>query len=301
MAVLSAGPWNRPFYAIQFTPTYNIRIGLVSDRSGPGLQAKHVVWAHEKLFDILVEHNRYSTGNIVVNSYGFANRLAVGTITAASSGSALANATDVLPDSLSTSNLKTPIMNTTTSKTNDTSADQNLQLVNPTSSKLRTIQFPALNRTSDLKIQDQDRIQLHITYTPNGATFHDVQIYNASLKLLVRIAQVADQTGTIWPTISTYNSIDDFTLSVGPVSFAKRSELSWGDTGTVLAYAGVAMSRQGTPGRTWAEMEGRIDTLKRWTGVCSLARGSRAGWVRGDVCPRSGLDGVRSDEVAATA
>lgn len=298
VAVLTVEPWNRPFYAIQFNPTYNIRIGFVSDRSGPGLEAKHVVWAHEKLFDILVKHNRYSIGNIVVISHGFANRLAVGTITTQISDSVLTNAADVLPDSLSTSNLKSPIMNTTTSDTNDTSPDSNLRLVNSTQSNLRTIQLPASNQTtnsisSPLNNNNKDRIQIHITYTPNGATFHDVQIYNASLNLLVRIAQVADQTGTIWPLISTYNSIDDFTLSVGPVSFAKRSELSWGDTGTVLAYVGLAMSTQGTPGgRMWAEMEGIIETDGVWTGVLCIAKGDRTGWEPGDVCPRAGRDGV---------
>ena len=30
--------------------------------------------------------------------------------------------------------------------------------------------------------------------------------------------------------------MDDFTLSVGPVSFSKRSELLWGDVEIVLPY-----------------------------------------------------------------
>ena len=304
VAVLTAEPWNRDFYAIQFSPTYNIRIGFVSDRSGPGLQAKHVVWAHEELFNILVEHDRYSIGNIVVNSNWDADRLAVGTITTPGSGSVLANASDVHTGPLITSNLEDPIMNTTRSDMNETSPSPSLRLVNSTQSEMRTIQLPAVNRTShsvSSNLNEQDRIQLHITYTPDGATFHDVQIYNASLKLLVRIAQVADQQGTIWPIISTYNHMDDFTLSVGPVSFAKRSELSWGDTATVLAYMGLAMSTQGTPGRMWAELEGTIETDKIFTGVFCIAKGDRTGWRPADVCPRPSLDGVHHDDTAATA
>ena len=304
VAVLTAEPWNRDFYALQFSPTYNIRIGFVSDRSGPGLQAKHVVWALDELFDILVEHDRYSVGNFVVNSNWDANRLAIGTITT-TPGSAfvLANATDVLPGTPSTSNLKKPIMNPTTSDMNDTSPSPSLQLVNSPQSKTDTFHLPASNRTSGSvfsNLDTQDRIQLHITYTPNGATFHDVQIYNASLKLLVRIAQVADQHGTIWPMISTYNDMDDFTLSVGPVNFAKRSELSWGDTATVLAYMGLAMSSQGTPGRIWAELEGIIETDKISTGVFCIAKGDRTRWEPADVCPRPSLDGVHGDDGAAT-
>ena len=304
VAVLTAKPWNRDFYAIQFSPTYNIRIGFVSDRSGPGLQAKHVVWAHEELFKILVEHDRYSIGNIVVNSDWDTGRLAVGTITTPGSGSVLANPRNVHTGSLTTSNPENPIMNTPMSDINDTPPSPSLRLVNSTQSEMRTIQLPVSNQTSDSvssHLNDQDRIQLHITYTPDGATFHDVQIYNASLKLLVRIAQVADQQGTIWPMISTYNDMNDFTLSVGPVSFAKRSELSWGDTGTVLAYMGVAMSTQGTPGRMWAELEGIIETDKIFTGVFCIAKGDRTGWRPADACPRPSLDGVHHDDTAATA
>ena len=282
VAVLTPESWNREFYAIQFTPTYNIRIGLVSDRSGPGLQTKHIVWVHEKLFEILVGHHRYSIGDIVVNSNWDKDRLAVGTITAPGSGS------------LSTSNLKTSI-----SDTKDTSSSPNLQLVNSTQSNMRTIQLPALNRTSNLNTQD--RIQLHLTYTPGGAAFHDVQIYRAALKLLVRIAEVADQSGTIWPMISTHDEINDFTLSVGPVSFAKRSELSWGDTGTVLAYMGVVMSSQGPPGQQWAELQGIIETDKVETGFLCIAKGDRTRWSPADVCPGPSMNGVHSGDVAATA
>ena len=51
VAVVTPQPWNKDFAIIQFSPTYNIRIGFVSDRSGPGLKLKHVVWAHVELFD----------------------------------------------------------------------------------------------------------------------------------------------------------------------------------------------------------------------------------------------------------
>lgn len=298
VAVMTPEPWNKDFYAIQFPPTYNIRIGFVSDRSGPGLQAKHVVWALDKLFDILVEHDRYSIGSIVVNSNGDTDRLAVGTITAPGPGLVLANATDVHTGTLSTSNL------TRISGMNDTLPSSSLRPVNSTQREMRRIQLPGSNRTSksvSSHLNEQDRIKLHIAYTPDGATFHDVQIYNASLKLLVRIAQVADQHGTIWPLISTYNDMDDFTLSVGPVSFGKRSELSWGDTGTVLAYLGLAMSSQGPPGHMWAELEGIIETDNVFTGVVCIVKGDRTAWRPADVCPRSSLDGVESDDTAATA
>ena len=300
VAVLTPEPWNRDMKIIQFSPTYNIRIGLVSDRAGPGLQVKHIVWALVELFDILVEHNRFSVGNIFVNSNWDADRLAVGTITIPGSGFGLLNATNELSMSQPSSKSGISIMNTSISDSNDTSPSPSLELFNYTQSEMRMIQLPTLNQTSDSVSDIQDQTKLHITYTPGGAAFHDVQIYNASLQLLVQIAQVDDQKGAIWPLISTYNEIDDFTLGVGPMNFAKHSELSWGASAIVLAYMGQAMSSQGTPGHIWAELDGVIETDKTFTGVFCIAKGDRTGWRPADVCSRPSLDGVHSNDTAAT-
>ena len=303
VAVLAPEPWNRDMKIIQFSPTYNIRIGFVSDRVGPGLQVKHIVWALVELFDILVEYNRFSVGNIVVNSNWDADRLAVGTITIPSSGFRLLNATNELSMSQPSSKSGIVIMNTSMSDSNVTSPSTSLGLFNSTQSKMRMIRLPALNQTSDsvsFSSDIQDKTQLHITYTPGGAAFHDVQIYNASLQLLVQIAQVADQAGTIWPLISTYNEIDDFTLSVGPMNFAKQSELSWGASAIVLAYIGQAMSSQGTPGHIWAELEGIIETDKIITGFFCISKGDRTGLRPEAVCPRPSLDSIHNNNTVAT-
>ena len=58
--------WDRPVAAEQFAPRYGIAIGFVSDRSGPGLQAKHIMWALEAIFDIVVWDDDYLPGNVVV-------------------------------------------------------------------------------------------------------------------------------------------------------------------------------------------------------------------------------------------
>ena len=300
VAVLTPDPWDRDTNILQFSATYQIRIGFVGDRSGPGLRLKYVVWPLVELFDILVEHDRFSVGNFVVNSNWDADRLAVGTITVPGSGFGLLNGTDVLSIRQSDNS----IMNTSMSCSNDASPNPSPRLFNSTQSETRKIQLPALNRTSasiSSSPDAEDRVQLHITYTPGGAVFHAVQIYNASLQLLVQIAQVANQDGTIWPLISTYNEMNDFTLSVGPTGFAKHSELSWGDTAIVLAYMGFSMSSQGTPGHEWAKSGGIIETDKISTGVFCIAKGDRTSWGPATICPKPSLDGVRNDDTAAIA
>ena len=297
VAVLAPEPWDKAMKIVQFSPTYNIRIGFVSDRAGPGLQVKHIVWALVELFEILVKANRFSVGNIVVNSNWDTDRLAVGTITIPGSGFGLFNATNEL-SSPPSSKSEISIMDTSTSDSNVTSPGPSLELFNSTKSEMRIIRLPALNQTPD---SIQDKTKLHITYTPGGAAFHDVQIYNASLQLLVQIAQVADQAGTIWPLISTYNEMDDFTLSIGPMNFAKQSGLSWEASAIVLAYMGLAMSSQGTPGHTWAELAGTIETDNILTGMFCIAKGNRTGWRPAAVCPSPSLYSTLSDNTAATA
>ena len=69
----------------------------------------------------------------------------------------------------------------------------------------------------------------------------------------------------------------------------------------MLAYMGLAMSSQGTPGRMWAELEGIIETDGIFTGVFCIVKGDRTGWRPADVCPRPSLDGIHYDDAAATA
>ena len=300
VAAVTPSAWNKDLAIIQFSPTYNIRMGFVSDRSGPGLHLKHVVWALVELFNIMVKQNRFSVGNIVVNSNWDTDRLAVGTVTVPGTGLGLVNATD----ELSIGQSEDSIMNTSIIDPNNASSSPGLRLVNSTQSKMQTIELPTFNRSSDFVSANpntEDRIQLHITWFPGGATFHDVQIYSASLQLLVQIAQVDDQDGTIWPVISTYNDMDDFTLSVGPIGFAKHSELTWGDTAIVLAYMGLAMSSQGTPGRMWAELEGIIENDKIVVGIFCVAKGNRTGWRPAAMCPKTSLDSIPNDNKTATA
>ncbi len=267
--------------ALQFGATYNIRIGFVKERFGPRFMIKHIVWALERLFDIVVESDRYSVGTIMVNSNWDIGRLALGTVTVVDSSLGLVNTKNRHPDTLSTSTLEGSTVNATMTDLKDTAPVPNLQIPNHAEGTSNTVQTSPLNQTL---ITDTD-IQLALLYRRNGATFHDVQVYNASLKLLVRIAEAPNQQAFIFPMLSTYNDMDDFTLSVRPVNFAKRSELSWRDASDVLAYLAVRMSEEEEEqGGKWAELQGRIQVDGTVTGVLCIDKGDRMGWEPRDLC-----------------
>ena len=80
MAAMTARPWNGSLKSITFKPDFGVRISFVADRTGPGLLYKHVVWALEELFDVMVEHNRYGPGTQFVNSDWEEARIAIGSV-----------------------------------------------------------------------------------------------------------------------------------------------------------------------------------------------------------------------------
>lgn len=296
MGVLIPESWDEELAGIQFEADYKIRIGFVKDRSGPGPKTKHIVWALERLFNIIVERNRYSTGTIIVNSNWDTGRLALGTVTVVDSRLVLVNTTNRLPDSLSSSPLEGSTVSTAMTDLNDTVPFPNLQLPNHTQGKSTTVQTSSANRT----LTTDGDVHLILLYRQSGATFHDVQVYNASLQLLVRIAEVENQQAFIWPVLSTYNDMDDFTLSIRPLEFAKLSELSWQDTSLVLTDLAVQMSEE-EPGGRWVELQGRIEVDGIYKGVLCIEKGDRTGWEPMDLCGGADPYGGGSSDGVATA
>ena len=283
MAIMTVEPWNKAFRAILFEPYFGIRISFLEDRAGPGLKAKHVVWALDDLFDILVEHDRYEIGSFYVNSNWDEGRMALGSVVVPGvSDPVPVKATDERLHSLANSTLDNAIMNSTMSDRNGTvSLGLHPDFLDTISTlDQKPVSFlPALNLSSRV-----DHIDL--TYRPNGAEFHDIQIYNASLKLLVRISEITNQQQTIWPMISTYNDMDDFTMTARPANFVKRSQLTWHDASQVIGYFAYYMSSQGGPQGRWAEVEGVVKTSDGLSlGVVCIEKGEK----KEKACGFSGL------------
>ena len=140
---------------------------------------------------------------------------------------------------------------------------------------ISTIQTLNSNQTADPSVSNLTApgiLSMIFKYRPNGATFRDVQIYNASLKLLIGIAEADNQRSTIWPIMFAYNDMDDFTLTLRPASLSGRSLLSWHDAAIVLGFLGEHMSNE-QPGGKWAELDGIIQLDGIMTGVFCIEKG----------------------------
>ena len=294
MAALTAERWDREMNRIQFEPTYKIRIAIIADRFGPAVEVKHVAWALVRLFDIIVDDDRYSIGTFVIDLGWSTGVLALGSINIVDSSVVLVDTADLLPGNLSSSALKSSIPKATTNGSNDLTPGPESSLIDNKHANLKAIQSSTLNQTSDYvpDLSTSNDVAWHLLYRPHGAIFHDVQVYNASLKLLLRIAEVGDQSATIWPMIATYNDKDDFTLSVRPVGFAKSSELSWAATANLLGYLAEDISRRGKqPGR-WAELGGSVEVDGKFVGIVCIDKYDRMGRGAEDLCQVPAPGGV---------
>ena len=273
MAAIANLPWNESTQVVRFSDTYDIQMQFVYDVSGPGMMTKHVVWALEEVFDILVEHNRYQTGTIEVNSNWWSDRLALGSITVPSKLSANSdNLTEMISNSTGELARQAQI---------DTQNDTQLSATN------QSINF--LTRPND-----DISITFAFSYRHASASIDIIQTYNATLRLLIKNAEAPLQALNIWPVVSVYNDMDNFTLSVRPLSFQQQRTLSYHLTSLVLCLFPLNIGVLGV--NAYAELAGVINVLGKPTGLLCLDNGDRTGWDVSRLCqPIGGFGRVDED------
>ena len=227
---------------------------FIHDRDGPNMMVRHVVWANENLFALLVESNRYSIGNIFIYANGNTDRLGIGSLSS-----------------------QTPSISATAS-TNSTSGSVLELPLGKSGNMSDVIVLPTSQTATGLNISLGDTgITLYNVYRRTGASFHDVQVFSASLQIMVGIAEIENQESTAWPLADTYNEIDDFTLSIRPAKFLKQSELSLFYATQVLAYFPTTIS-------SYRELSTEIMLWGRPIGVLCLDKGDRRDWLIEDLC-----------------
>ena len=261
MATMALRPWNATVVAYKFPAPYDIAVGFVSDRSGPGLQVKHVLWTLEEVFDVIVEQNRFQPGNVVIQLVPITLGVANVVLTRA----------DLVPSGPMDMLLAGLASNTTTG---------NPILISPGN--------PSANLTSatGLDLSAGGDVKVHVWYRPNGAPLEDVQVYNASVKLVLQAGEPADLKASIWPGITTYNDMDDFTFTMRPENFALRGEFSWYDAlFALVSIAGTMGKHRGPPG-IFAELDGRITAGEDVIGRFCLDKGDKTRLDLMDVCTR---------------
>ena len=280
MALLAPQPWNNVVTIVQSPRIFGVVIAFIGDRTTRGMRTKHAMWALLEIFEIFVKSRRYAPGSVVVDITD--TRLGVGSvqparsIQAMSSQSEGSNATEPLNDIVLG-------MNASLSPSGQRNAS-----ATPTS-------LPDLDKLlSDFipfNLSNEQKIKVEMNYRPGGVAFEDTQIYNATLRLLIRTAEPANMDASIGPILATYNDIGNFTISLVSNPFAKSTFLSWVDCVRTINILLTEMWTYGPEGK-WAELDGTIMEGTVEIGRLCIDRGDQTSLVPATVCPNVLLKGA---------
>ncbi|KAM0796880.1 hypothetical protein BDR22DRAFT_499321 [Usnea florida] len=273
MAILAAQPWNSVVTFVRSPTLFGVVIGFIGDRTARAMRNKHAMWALEEIFEIFVRNRRYASGSVVVDIA--TTRLGVGSVQPARSIQAMS------PQAEGPSNATGPLtdivlgMNSSLSPNSQGNASATPASL-PDPNKLLSDFIP-------FKLSNPENLKIEINYRPGGVAFEDTQIYNATLRLLIRTAEPADMDASIGPILSTYNDIENFTISLVSNPFAKSTVLSWVDCLRSLNALVSDMWTHGPEG-TWAELDGTITDGTLEVGRLCIDRGDLTSWAPANVC-----------------
>ena len=284
MSTMALKIWNEHVANCKFPAPFHIAIGFVSSRSGPGLRAKHIMWTLERIFDFIVDDDSYLPGNVVVDVGS--TTLGVGNVYNAPADSAPVNLSDTLTGDTGDGTPGGLTLDAKLALSNQTVSNLDFALPVYWQGNVSPVQsFPlSQNPGTSTHPNPEGGVRLQFWYRTNGAHVDDAQVYNASLKLLVKAAEPADLKGSVWPGLSTYSDMDDFTFTIRPESFATRNDLSRFDTIFSLAsIAGMMSKNGGAPGR-FMELYGRISVGTTPVGEFCIDKGDKTGLNLEDLC-----------------
>ena len=265
--------WNADLNIVKFPTNFGIHIQFVSDQLGEGMMTKHIIWALEEVFDIFVENNRYQTGTIIVNSNWWEDRLAIGSIRASTLSSMKAGNSTV-PFA--------PIIELPHGQQVNTSDG---------------IQVSTENHTASLSagLSNEPRVSFQLEYHENGASFPDYQIYNTTAKMMIKNAENDRKELPVWPQLSVFNGMANFTLSLRPISFKKRVFLTYRKAAFVLCFFPIDLSR-------YTELSGLVKIAGKPVGTLCVDKGDRRNWDVSKLCqpPRLSESGSGAGDLAAS-
>ena len=281
MADIAFRKWDSIIPSYKSATIYQVAIGFVSNRSGPGLKAKHIMWALDKTFDIIVNDDSYLSGNLVVNLGSTV--LGVGNVYSTfakpapvkPSGNLIRYSTDATALASTRSSLSAP--------SDDKKLSIDLAHLQENTGTTPTLLLSHISNDS-MPLNASGAVRLRFVYREGGAPVEDAQVYNASLKLLLKAAEHPNLKGTIWPGLSTYNDKDDFSFTLRPASYATRDDVSWWDSIFALSSIAVQMSKVGGLPGTFAELDGFIEVGTTLTARFCIDKGDKTGLNLQDVC-----------------
>ena len=301
MASMAVSQWNSDVPAKKFESLYHVAIGIVSNRSGPGLRVKHVIWTLEKIFDYYVNNDIYQSSNFVVHLGSTA--LGAGNVYSTERDSAAANISDTRIGDLADGSTGDSARDPTLALSNDAVMGTGLAPTAYWQGNTSPIQTLPLRQKSSapVNLAAEGRVSYLFWYRPNGAIFDDAQVYNATLKLLVKAAEPSSLKETIWPGLTTYNSRDNFTFTMRPVNFALRENLDYFDSIVALASIVSMMAKSGgLPGR-FMELDGTLQAGMELIGRFCIDKGDKTELNLQELCTLGQPDGGNHKDGVATA
>lgn len=296
MAAMAVMPWNDNLFAHKFPAAFQIAVGFVCNRSGPGLMVKQIMWALEKIFEAILDADSYLSGNAVV--YLGSTTLGVGNVYAVIRPSGAVNTSDARTGHLADGNTGGSILTSTLAPPNETVSHADSVLIadkEGNSSPVDTLPLGLITSASGRLNSTEADVQIHFWYREHAAPVDDAQVYNSSIKLILKAAEPEDIDASIWPGIATYNVMNDFTLTVRPAGVAHRTDVSWWDTIFLLSTMPVQMSRVGGVPGMFAELDGTVQIDEVTAARFCIDKGDKTGVNPQDMCtrptPNSGIYG----------
>ena len=233
--LIAVQKWEQTIAVMKLPTPFGIAIGYIASRSPVETQIKHVLWMFEEVFDIFVENNLYAPGTIVVDITP--DRLGIGNIKAVPRRPSL-DSTELIADGF---------LNATV---------ENLESQANSSDAIIFSPNETLTNLTTPMVSDAQQVSVSFKYRENGATFTDAQVYNVTLKLQIRAAEIPDHNTIIEGKLSSYNDMDDFTFSLVSES-AKHVSLTWLNSINSMRTILATMARSGSEGK-WAEIDGVV-------------------------------------------
>ena len=298
MADIAFREWNSIVPSYKSAAIYRVAIGFVSNRSGPGLKAKHVMWALDNTFDVIVKDDRYLPGNIVVNLGS--TTLGVGNVHSTFGKPGPVDPSGNLIQDFTDATALSSTQGSSSAPSNDKTLSMNLVHLQEDASTTPTLLLSNITNNS-MPLNASGNVYIRFGYREGGASVDDAQVYNASLKLLLKAAEHPNLKETIWPGLSTYNDKDDFSFTLRPANYDARDDVSWWDSIFALSSIAVQMSKAGgAPGR-FAELDGYIKVGTTLTARFCIDKGDKTGLDLQDVCDTNDQESANYGDGVATA
>lgn len=298
MAAIALYDWNTAVHHIMFPSTHQIKMGFIADTRGPGLLAKHIVWTLDELFDIFVEYQKFLPGSAEIDwvpvrpaaPYSFG----VASVQSVSVSSSQPSASDALAENVAAS---------VSQKGSDIIPSQ------ATSSLIPILALPGLEQGNSsiiplsliseapdgpTNLSASPKVDVVFRFRPHGVIFQVSQVYNASQKLLIKIAE-KDVSATVPSLFSTYNDMNDFTYSFRPLRVSAGDKVSYYTCVLAIQMIPHLMWHKGGPTGRWTEIDGRLLVDRIDSARFCIEKGDKTRLNPEDVCtiepPPIGDDG----------